>query len=105
MLDWFAARWNDLIDLLYSLLLSLFDILKDLFYWIMEQLLSFGAIILDGVGSLMTGLNVSQYMTFLPSETIYIISIIGLGEAMGMIVTCLTVRFFLQLIPFVRWGS
>ncbi|NQY65699.1 MAG: DUF2523 domain-containing protein [Alteromonadaceae bacterium] len=105
MLDWFAARWNDLVDLLYSLLLSLFDILKDLFYWILEQLLSFGAIILGGVGSLMTGLNVSQYMTFLPSETIHIISIIGLGEAMGMIVTCLTVRFFLQLIPFVRWGS
>ena len=105
MLDWFAARWNDFIDFFYSLLLSLFDILKDLFYWVLEQLLSFGAIILDGVGSLMTGLNVSQYMTFLPSETIHIISIVGLGEAMGMIVTCLTVRFFLQLIPFVRWGS
>ena len=105
MLDWFAARWNDLVDFLYSLLLSLLDMLKDLFYWIMEQLLSFGALILSGIGSLMSGLNISQYMGFLPPETIHIISIIGLGEAMGMIVTCLMVRFFLQLIPFVRWGS
>ena len=105
MLDWFAARWNDFVDFSYSLLLSAFVMLKDFFYWVMEQLLSFGLILLDTVGSLMSGLDVAQYMKFLPPETIHVISIIGLGEAMGMIITCLTVRFFLQIIPFVRWGS
>lgn len=105
MLDWLAERWNALVDFLYSLLLSLFDILKDLFYFIIEALFGLVVLILDGLGALFSGLNVAQYMSALPPETIGVISRIGLGEAMGMIVVSITIRMFLQLIPFVRLGS
>ena len=105
MLNWFANRWNDFVDFMWRLMLSLFDMLKDFFYWIMEQLFEVGIIIIDSVGSLMNGLNVAQYISALPTTTAHMMSQIGIGEAMGMIITCLSVRFILQMIPFVRWGS
>ncbi|MDX2367539.1 MAG: DUF2523 family protein [Colwellia sp.] len=105
MLDWLASRFNDIIDFFWRLVLSIFDMLKDLFYFIIESLLSVGVVMLDGIGLLMNGLDIAQYMTMLPPETTNMLSQVGLGQAMGMIVTCLTVRFVLQTIPFVRWGS
>jgi len=105
MLDWLANRWNDFIDFLWRLVLSLYDLLKDFFIWIMESLLDVGLLMLDGVGGLMTGLDVTQYFSAIPPETSFILSQIGLSQATGMIVTCLAVRFTLQMIPFVRWGS
>lgn len=105
MLDWFANRWNDLIDFLWRLVLSLYDMLKDFFMWVIESLMDIGIYILDGVGSLLDGLNIAQYFTALPPETIYMLKITGFSEAMGMIVVCLGIRFTIQMIPFVRWGS
>jgi len=105
MLDWFANRWNDFIDFMWRLVLSLYDMFKDFFIWIMESLMTVAVTMLDGVGALMSGLDIAQYMTFLPAETTYMLSQIGLSQAMGMIVTSISVRFILQTIPFVRWGS
>jgi hypothetical protein len=79
--------------------------LKDLFYFIIESLLTVGVVILDGVGLLLDGLDVTQYFSLLPPETSHMLSQIGLSQALGMVVTCLAVRFTLQMIPFVRWGS
>jgi hypothetical protein len=105
MLDWFAETYNDFIDFLYRLLLSLMDMLKDIFLWIMEQLLDVGKLLLDGVGSMMSGLDISQYFEMIPPETGYYLNLLGVSQGMGMIVTCLAVRFLLQLIPFTRLGS
>lgn len=105
MLDWFANRWNDFIDFLWRLVLSVFDMLKDFFFFIMESLLDVAVAMLDGVGALMNGLDVAQYISALPPETSHMLSQIGLSQAMGMVVTCIGVRFILQTIPFVRWGS
>lgn len=105
MLDWFADRWNEFIDFMWRLVLSLFDMLKDFFYWIIEQLFSVGVLLLDSVGSLLSGLDVAQYFSAIPPEAAYMLSITGFSQATGMIVTCLSIRFILQMIPFVRWGS
>lgn len=105
MLDWLANRWNDLVDFLWQLVLSLFDMLKDFFIWIMETLLDVAIVMLDGVGFMMDGLDIAQYISALPPETSYMLSQIGLSQAMGMIITCISIRFILQTIPFVRWGS
>ena len=105
MLNWFAERWNDFVDFMWRLVLSLYDMLKDFFIWIIESLMDVGVAMLNGVGLLMSGLDVAQYMSFLPPETSHMLSQIGLSQAMGMIVTCLSVKFILQSIPFVRWGS
>ena len=105
MLDWFAERWNDFVEFMWKLVISVFEMLKDFFIWILESLMDIAIGILDGVGALMGGLDIAQYFSFLPPETISILGQVGLSQAMGMIVTCLSVRFIIQMIPFVRWGS
>jgi len=105
MFTWFAETYNDFLNFLYRLLVSLIDMLKDLFIWALEQLLNIGKLLLDSVGALMSGLDIAQYFALIPSETAYYLNLLGVSQAMGMIATCLTIRFLLQLIPFVRWGS
>ncbi|NQZ89068.1 MAG: DUF2523 domain-containing protein [Colwellia sp.] len=105
MLDWMAEAYNDFVDFTYRLLLSLMDMLKDLFIWMLEQLMNVGKLLLDSVGELMSGLDIAKYFAMIPPETGYYLNVLGVSQAMGMIVTCLGIRFLLQLIPFVRWGS
>ena len=105
MLDWLASRFNDIIDFFWRLVLSVFDMLKDVFYFIIDSLLSVGVVILGGLGGLMSGLDIAPFFNGLPPETLSFMSQIGISQALGMIVTCLGIRFILQMIPFVRWGS
>lgn len=105
MLDWLANRWNDLIDFLWRIVLSIFDMLKDFFIWIMETLMDGVILLIEGISGLLDGLSVAGHFGALPPETASMMSQLGLTEAMGMIITSLTVRFLLQLIPLVRLGS
>lgn len=105
ILDWFAHRWNAFVDFMWRLILSIFDMLKDFFFWIIEQLFMIANTILGGVGYLFDGLSIAQYFSMIPPETVYMLNISGFSEAMGMIITSLGIRAILQLIPFVRWGS
>ena len=105
MIDWLAGRWNAFVDFLWQLVLSVFDMLKDLFFWVLEQLFNVGLLILDGMGSMLTGLDVASYWSEIPPETAYILTATGFSQAIGVIITALMIRFTLQMIPFVRWGS
>ena len=105
MLDWLASRFNDIVDFFWRLVLSVFDMLKDVFYFIIDSLLTVAVTLLDGVGLLMSCLDIAQYTSLIPPETSNMLSQVGISQGLGMIVTCLTVRFLLQTIPFVRWGS
>ena len=105
MLDFFVDLYNSFIDFLYALLLTLFDILKDFFLWGFEQLLSVCVFALQGLDALAEGLDIASYFSAIPPETAYMLNQIGLSQALGMIVTALSIRFLLQMIPLVRWGS
>ena len=105
MLDFLANRWNDLIDFLYRLLLTWVEFQKDILLWILDQLMTVAVAIVDGMGHLFAGLDVAQYWSLIPPETAYFLNLIGLSQAVGMIITCLGIRFILQMIPLVRWGS
>lgn len=105
MLDWLANKWNEFVDYLYQIFTSAVDFLKDFLWFVLDNL--FGAVlfIIDGLGSLFAGLNPLQYFSIIPPEVQYYMAICGFNESMGMIVTALSIRFMLQLIPFVRLGS
>jgi hypothetical protein len=105
MLDWLVETWNIFVDFLYSIVLTVYEIQKDFFLWILDQVFTVVLHILDGLGYLFQGLDVAQYISAIPPQTAHIASQIGLSQAMGMIITALTIRFFLQLIPLVRLGS
>lgn len=105
MLNWFANRWNDFIDFLWRLVLSVYDMLKDFFIWVMEQLTNVGILVLNSIAGLLSGLDVVSYWSALPPETAYFLNMIGLSQALGMIITAIGIRLILQLIPFTRLGS
>ena len=51
MLDFFANLWNDFVDFIWRIVLSLFDMLKDFFIWIIEQLMSVAVSLLEGMST------------------------------------------------------
>ena len=105
MLDWFSKKWQQFVDYLYLIFDSAVLFLKDFLWWILDNL--FGAVIfiLDGMRNLFEGLNPLQYLSMIPPETQYYMSICGINDALSMIVGSLIIRMLLQLIPFVRLGS
>lgn len=84
---------------------ALWDIFKDIFSWLFDQLLSIAVSAVSAVDvSAMQGLN-GQGWGALPAEVLNILQLIGVGTAIAIISSAIAVRFALQLIPFVRLGS
>lgn len=105
MLNWLAERWNDLVTLFLSLLLSIWDMFVDLVCFVLEQFLDLAVGILEGLGSTLSSFSILNYINALPAEMINIMSLIGIGEASSIIVSAILIRITLQLIPFTRLGS
>lgn len=105
MPEW-LIEWSDrLLFQFKAFCLTIYTFIKDAFLWFMEQLFDLVILILDGLGDLFSGLDVTQYMNGIPSEVGWVMNQCGLGIAMGMIGTAITIRLILQLIPLVRLGS
>lgn len=103
--DFIARFANWLLALIKNLFDSFVLMLKDLGAWTLD-------IIFDVVEAAMTGLDAllpdnpfQGWWNSLPPEVNGMANALGLPEALGLIVAALVVRFLLQLIPFVRWGS
>ena len=105
MLDWLAQKWVELQQFLYSLLLTLVTILKDLFTFFYEGFLNIALMAIQGLDGLFDGLDIAQHINSLPPEVTFYASALGLSQAMTMIIISITIRFLLQLIPFIRLGS
>lgn len=45
------------------------------------------------------------YYSLIPADVANMLGYIGIPQALSMIVSALLIRFILQIIPFVRWGS
>lgn len=105
MLDWFAKRWGELLNFLYSLVLSIYDVLHDFACFIFESLLNIALTSLGALGSILNTMDISQHLTFLPDEIKNTMSLVGISDASVIIIAAITVRIFLQLIPFTRLGS
>ena len=105
MPQWFINFGNWLLDILKTLSNTLLTMMKDVFLFAFEQILILITFILDGMGSLFQALDITSYMSGIPSGTAWVLSQIGLGQALSMIIAAITIRIFLQLVPFTRLGS
>lgn len=82
---------------------ALWDILRDVFAWVLEQLLD---MVVSAVSAIDTsGLQGVEAWGSLPSEVLNVLGLLGIGAASGVIVAAIGIRLVLQLIPFVRLGS
>lgn len=107
--NWVRDTFNAVLawfwDLVQSFVKTLLAMLKDLFFWAVDTVLSLVTGIVDALSFDLSGLNVQQYLGALGAEAVNILGLIGMGSALGMIVGALVIRFTLQLIPFTRLGS
>lgn len=104
-MDWLVYLFNKLLVFLYQLLVSLFNMLKDLFFWAVEQVMDMVNMLLSGVFALFSPVDMSQYMTSIPPTVSWVMAAVGLPQCLSIILSAITVRLMLQLIPFTRLGS
>ncbi|HCZ9551257.1 TPA: DUF2523 domain-containing protein [Vibrio alginolyticus] len=104
-MDWLVDLFNKLLVFLYQLLVSLFNMLKDLFFWAVEQVMEMVNMLLSGVFALFAPVDMSQYMTSIPPTVSWVMAAVGLPQCLSIILAAITVRIMLQLIPFTRLGS
>ncbi|EPN8222390.1 DUF2523 family protein [Vibrio alginolyticus] len=104
-MDWLVDLFNKLLVFLYQLLVSLFNMLKDLFFWAVEQVMDMANMLLSGVFALFSPVDMSQYMTSIPPTVSWVMAAVGLPQCLSIILSAITVRLMLQLIPFTRLGS
>ncbi|EOX4467661.1 DUF2523 family protein [Vibrio alginolyticus] len=104
-MDWLVDLFNKLLVFLYQLLVSLFNMLKDLFFWAVEQVMDMVNMLLSGVFALFAPVDISQYMTSIPPTVSWVMAAVGLPQCLSIILAAITVRLMLQLIPFTRLGS
>jgi hypothetical protein len=97
--------FQSIIDFLYQIVLSVFDFLKDFLWWVLDNLMYAAISLLDLTGEGFAALNPLQYINAIPDETKGMLAMIGFNEVMSIIIAAIIIRFILQLIPFVRWGS
>lgn len=105
MPQWLIDFGNWLLDILKTMANTILTMAKDAMLFIFEQMLILITFILDGMAALFSGLDITSYMSGIPSGTAWVLSQIGIGQALSMIIAAITIRFTLQLIPFVRLGS
>lgn len=103
--DWLGIFPDWLVNLVAAMFEALWDLVRDIFYWIFEQVLDLAIHILNGLDFDFSMFNPAQYISGLPSELVNVIGLIRVGEALAIIVGAIVIRIVLQLIPFTRLGS
>ncbi|ELI0633001.1 DUF2523 family protein [Vibrio harveyi] len=104
-MEWLVDLFNKLLEFLYQLLLTLFDMLKDIFLWIVEQVMNAVNMVLPSVFALFAPVDMSQYMTSIPPTVAWVFAAVGVPQCLSIILAAITIRLLLQLIPFTRLGS
>lgn len=112
LISWFARFFGPWLALLAGgFLVSLTDWGHDQMVWAFDQLLGLGVDALLVVGGVsgssdpFTGLGVQTAWASLPVEVLGMARHLWLPQLLAVIIAALGVRFVLQMIPGVRWGS
>ena len=106
---WLGGVFNSILAWIVSLLVSVFGglwaMLTDLLLWSLDQLLNLVQYIVNGLHWDFSSFSPVQYWNALGPDLLNALNLLGVPIALGMIVAALAIRFVLQIIPFVRWGS
>lgn len=104
-MDWVNDLFQQLLDGIIALFMSLLEIFKDIVYWFFNLIMNVVDELLLLAISLLEPIDIGQYMTGFPPEAAWVLGQIGIPQALAMIVSAIGIRIILQLIPFTRLGS
>lgn len=107
-ISWILAKFGAALTWIGKLFIgvfeSLWDLVRDIPCWILEQIMQIVKLAIEVVDvSAMQSLG--SWWSAVPADVLNILGLIGFGYAMGIIVTAIGIRLALQLVPFTRLGS
>lgn len=94
------AKW--FLDVFKQIFIDMWNLVTDMFCWVLDSALSLASSI---VSAITVPFDPGTYYAMIPAEMANVLGLIGIPQAISMIVAALAIRFLLQLIPFVRLGS
>jgi len=97
IVGWFGA-------LFAKVFVALWDLLRDVLTWPVEQFLGLAKSALTGIDTSAMTDNLSAWGS-LPAEVSNVMGLLGVGTACTIIAAAIAIRIVLQLIPFTRLGS
>ena len=106
--NWLSNVYQAFLTYLYSLLLTLYDALHDFFFSALMLLMDLSLLLVNsmaGLANTVAAYDFVSLLPLLPDEVKAVMACLGFSAAISIRVTSLTIRFMLQTIPFVRWGS
>jgi hypothetical protein len=104
-MEWILDFLIAIKNMFISLVLSIFEVIKDVFFFIFETVSLLASTVLNTLFTGLDFLNPIQYIDSLPVEIIKVFEVIGFGQCFSIILSALLVKILLQTIPMVRWGS
>lgn len=105
MPQWLIDFGNWCYEISYAAVATVGVLFENILLTILDGFFIVGRLALDGVGAMLQPFGIQQLFDALPPDVLGMMNAIGLPEALGMIISAITVRLFMQLIPFVRLGS
>lgn len=97
-----AAVCQWLLAVVLQVFKDIWNMITDVICWAFDGLLAIAAGALNAID---VPFNPQTYYSMIPAETAQMLGYIGITQALTMVVASLVIRFTLQTIPFVRWGS
>lgn len=94
------ASW--LLAVFKQVFIDLWSMATDAVCWVFEGLLGIAVSVIELVD---VPFDPATYYALIPADLGNMLGVIGFTQAMTMIVAALVIRFVLQTVPFVRWGS
>ncbi|OLU30966.1 hypothetical protein BVH03_09415 [Pseudomonas sp. PA15(2017)] len=94
------AKW--LLAVFKQVFVDCWNIFTDLFCWGFESVLG---IAVGALNMIAIPFNPQTYFALIPPDVANVMGYIGVPQGAAIVVSGLIIRFTLQTIPFVRWGS
>lgn len=111
LVNFFTKLWDKVkegfdwvLKLVQNIFIAAWDFIKDGASWVFDELLK---IVIGAVQSLdLSGVaGAAGAWGGLPGEVVNVLGLLGIGDAVAIIVAAIGIRLVLQLIPFTRLGS
>lgn len=94
------AKW--FLSVFSQIFKDVWNMVTDIGCWFVEGLLGIAA---GALSAISIPFDPQTYYSMIPPEVGQMLGAIGLTQGITIVVSALVIRFMLQTIPFVRWGS
>lgn len=94
------------LDSIVNLAIALFDdiieMFTDIIFWFWEQVLDMVGWVVAKVDTALPDIDMAGYWAMVGGDIIQVLNYIDFGECITIIIAAITLRFFLNFVPFIR---